>query len=38
MNTALLVHLLNKKKKQTRKEIELKHAIAELKKQYAATF
>lgn len=38
MNTALIVYLLNKKKKETRKEVELKHAVAELKKQYAATF
>jgi len=29
---------LNQKKKQARKEIESKHAVAELKKQYAATF
>jgi hypothetical protein len=29
---------VNQKKKQARKEIESKHAVAELKKQYAATF
>jgi len=38
MNKALIVYLVNQKKKTTRKEIESKHAIEALKKQYAATF
>ena len=38
MNKALIVYLVDKKKKQARKEIESKHAVVELKKQYAATF
>ena len=38
MKKALIVYLVNQKKKQARKEIESKHAVAELKKQYAATF
>jgi len=38
MNKALIVYLVNQKKKIARKEIESKHAVNELKKQYAATF
>jgi len=38
MNQALIVYLVDKKKKTARKEIEFKHAIEALKKQYAATF
>ncbi len=38
MNQALIVYLVNKKKKTARKEIEFKHAVEALKKQYAATF
>jgi len=38
MKPALIVYLVNTKKKLARKEIESKHAITELKKQYAATF
>jgi hypothetical protein len=38
MNKALIVYLVNQKKKTARKEIESKHAVEELKKQYAATF
>jgi hypothetical protein len=38
MNQALIVYLVDKKKKITRKEVESKHAVEELKKQYAATF
>jgi len=38
MNKALIVYLVNKKKKVARKDIESKHAIKELKKQATATF
>jgi hypothetical protein len=38
MKPALIVYLVSTKKKLARKEIESKHAIKELKKQYAATF
>jgi hypothetical protein len=38
MNKALIVYLVNQKKKTARKETEAKHAVNELKKQYAATF
>ena len=38
MKPALIVYLVNTKKKLARKEIESQHAIKELKKQYAATF
>jgi hypothetical protein len=38
MNKALIVYLVNQKKKQTRKDVESQHAVTELKKQSAATF
>jgi hypothetical protein len=38
MNKALIVYLIDKRKKQARKDIESKHAVTELKKQSAATF
>ena len=38
MNKALIVYLVNKRKKLARKDVESKHATAELKKQSAATF
>jgi hypothetical protein len=38
MNKALIVYLVDKRKKQARKDVESKHAIKELKKQSAATF
>lgn len=38
MNKALIVYLVDKRKKQTRKDVESKHAVMELKKQSAATF
>jgi hypothetical protein len=38
MNKALIVYLVNQKKKQARKDAESKHAVTELKKQSAATF
>jgi hypothetical protein len=38
MKPALIVYLVNAKKKMARKDVESKHAIKELKKQYAATF
>ena len=38
MNKALIVYLIDKRKKQARLDVESKHAVAELKKQSAATF
>jgi len=38
MNKALIVYLVNQKKKQARKEIESKHAVKQLEKQTTATF
>jgi len=38
MNKALIVYLVDKKKKMARTDVESKHAIKELKKQSAATF
>lgn len=38
LNTALIVYLIDQKKKMARKDVESKHAIKELKKQPAATF
>jgi hypothetical protein len=38
MNKALVVYLVNKKKKMTRSDVESKHAIKELQKQSVATF
>jgi hypothetical protein len=38
MNKALIVYLVNKKKKMTRSDVESKHAIKELQKQSVATF
>jgi hypothetical protein len=38
MNKALIVYLIDQKKKMARKDIESKHAIKELKKQPASTF
>jgi hypothetical protein len=38
MKPALIVYLVNTKKKLARKDVESKHAIKELKKQYTATF
>jgi hypothetical protein len=35
---ALIVYLVNQKKKQARKDVESQHAVTELKKQSAATF
>jgi len=38
MNKALIVYLVDQKKKTARKDIESKHAIKELKKQPTVTF
>jgi len=38
MSKALIVYLVNQKKKQARLDVESKHAVTELKKQSAATF
>ncbi len=38
MNKALIVYLVDKRKKLARKDVESKHAVTELKKQSAATF
>jgi hypothetical protein len=38
MNKALIVYLVDKRKKLARKDVESKHAVTELKKQHAATF
>jgi len=38
LNNALIVYLIEQKKKKARLDIESKHAIKELKKQPAATF
>jgi hypothetical protein len=38
MSKALIVYLIDKRKKQARLDMESKHAVAELKKQSAATF
>jgi len=38
MSKALIVYLIDKRKKQARLDVESKHAVAELKKQSAATF
>jgi len=38
MNKALIVYLVDRKKKMARQDIESKHAIKELKKQPASTF
>ena len=38
MNKALIVYLVDKRKKLARKDVESKHAFTELKKQSAATF
>jgi hypothetical protein len=38
MNKALIVYLVDRKKKVTRKDVESKHAIKQLKKQTTATF
>ncbi len=38
MNNALIVYLIDRKKKMARKDVESKHAVTELKKQSAATF
>jgi len=38
MNKALIVYLVNQKKKAARKDIESKRAIKELKKQSTVTF
>jgi len=38
MNKALIVYLIDKRKKQARMDVEFKHAVTELKKQSAATF
>jgi hypothetical protein len=38
MNKALIVYLIDQKKKTARKDIESKRAIKELKKQPASTF
>ena len=38
MNQALIVYLVDQRKKLARKDVESKHATAELKKQSAATF
>jgi hypothetical protein len=38
MNKALIVYLVDKRKKQVRKNVESKHAVTALKKQSAATF
>jgi hypothetical protein len=38
MNKALIVYLVNRRKKLARKDVESKHAVTELRKQSAATF
>ena len=38
MNKALIVYLVDKRKKQARTDVESQHAVTELKKQSAATF
>jgi hypothetical protein len=38
MNKALIVYLVDRKKKVVRKDVESKHAIKELEKQTTATF
>ena len=38
MNKALIVYLVDKKKKVARKDVESKHAIKQLEKQATATF
>ena len=38
MNKALIVYLLDKKKKVARKDVESKHAVKQLEKQTTATF
>jgi hypothetical protein len=38
MNKALIVYLVDRKKKVTRKDVESKHAIKQLEKQTTATF
>jgi len=38
LNNALIVYLIDQKKKMARKDVESKHAIKELKKQPAAMF
>jgi hypothetical protein len=38
MNKALIVYLIDKRKKQTRKDVESKHAVKQLEKQATATF
>ena len=38
MNKALIIYLVERKKKEARKDVESKHAVTELKKQSAATF
>jgi len=38
MNKALIVYLVDQKKKTARKDTEFKHAIKELKKQPTVTF
>ena len=38
MNNALIVYLIEQKKKKARKDVESKHAIKELEKQTTATF
>ena len=38
MNKALIVYLVDKKKKVARKDVEFKHAIKQLEKQTTATF
>ena len=38
MNKALIVYLVDKRKKLARKDVESKHAVTELKKQSAAAF
>ena len=38
LNNALIVYLIDQKKKMARKDVESKHAMKELKKQPSATF
>lgn len=38
MNKALIIYLVDKKKKTARKETESQHAVKELEKQASATF
>jgi len=38
LNNALIVYLIDQKKKMARKDVESKRAVKELKKQPAATF